>query len=435
MSDARAVRWDGALYLIAAAVAGFAATWDGIPLQRAWGQIAFSPYLLGASSAFTLAAAWPRLSPRFRTRARIAIGVAVLIGAAAAPLTLEVRWRDRDGYRGHVQSEVLVIEASSETLLSGANPYASSFASGPLGSWPTGTAEHVPYLPGMFLFGMPRALAGEGPWTDARIAFAVVTVAAVAAALRLARPPPGRALTAAIVLVALPIGARYMAGGGDDVTVLSLMLLSLVLMRRRQALGAGLVAGVAAIMKQTAWPLLPFLVVAARDREGRPATRRALAGVAAVVLPTVLPFALADPRALIEDVVLFPLGLAEDPTLAASPTIGHLLATVFPDAAVAAAAMLLVLAVGVAMLLLAAPADARGAAQRAAVVSTLAILLATAGRYGYLLYPIGLLVWGRLILVPAREEPGTVRVESRVAREGAFAGLASRTSRPARVPE
>jgi hypothetical protein len=435
MPDARAVRWDGAMYLIAAAVAGFAATWDGIPLQRAWGLIAFYPYLLGASSAFALAAVWRRLSPRFRTRARITIGAAVLIGAAAAPLTLEVWWRDRDGYRGHVQSEILVIEESSKALLSGSNPYASSFATGPLGSWPTGTSEHVPYLPGMFLFGVPRALAGEGAWTDARIAFAVVTAAAAAAAIRLARAPLGRALTAAIVLVALPTGARYMAGGGDDVTVLSLMLLSLVLLQRREALGAGLVAGVAAIIKQTAWPLLPFLVVAARDREGRPATRRALAGIAAVVLPTVVPFALADPRAFIEDVVLFPLGLAEDPTLAASPTIGRLLATTFPDAAVAAAAVLLVLGVGGAMLLLAPPADAQGAAQRTAVVSALAILLATAGRYGYLLYPIGLLVWGRLILVPARAQPGPLRVEREVARDGAFAGLASRTSRPAWVPE
>lgn len=435
MAERRAVRWDGAMYLISAAVAGVAAAWDTIPLQRAWGVIAFPPYLLGASAAFTLAAVWRRLSPRFRSRARTVIAAAVLLGTAAAPLALEVWWRDRDGYRGHVQSEVLVTEDSAKTLLSGSNPYASSFAAGPLGSWPAGTAEHVPYLPGIFLFGMPRALAGGGAWTDARIAFALVTVAAAAAALRLARAPRGRGLTAAIVLLALPTGARYMTGGGDDVTVLSLMLLSLVLLRRGDALGAGLVAGAAGIIKQTAWPLLPFLVVAARDREGRPARRRALAGIAAVVLPTLAPFALADPGAFVEDVVFFPLGLADDPTLAASPTVGRLLATVFPDAAVAVVAVLLVLGAGVAMLRLAPPLDARGAAERAALVSVLAIPLATAGRYGYLLYPIGLLLWGRLILDPARPSPSTVRVASAVARDRALAALPAGTSGAAGIPE
>ena len=37
---------------------------------------------------------------------------------------------------------------------------------------------------------------------------------------------------------------------------------------------------------------------------------------------------------------------------------------------------------------------------RAALVLFLAILLATAGRFGYLLYPIGLFAWVRLVLVP-----------------------------------
>src|SRR5207247_8308050 len=109
---------------------------------------------------------------------------------------------------------------------------------------------------------------------------------------------------------ASPLGARYMTGGGDDVVVLTLMLLALVLLRRRQPTGAGLAAGLAAAMKLTAWPLLPFLVVAARNRDGDRASGRTLAVAGAVIVAVVLPFLLWDPSAFLAHVVTFPLGLA-----------------------------------------------------------------------------------------------------------------------------
>jgi hypothetical protein len=101
------------------------------------------------------------------------------------------------------------------------------------------------------------------------------------------------------------------------------MLLSLVLLRERRPRWAGVVAGLAAVMKLTAWPLLPFLAIAARDRAGHRASVPCLAAIAAVVVPVVVPFALWNPRAFVEDVVLFPLGIAEHPTLAAPPSAGR----------------------------------------------------------------------------------------------------------------
>jgi len=395
------------LYASGAAVAGFAALADHIPLQRDWGRIAFLPYMVGALAALALARA--ALSP---SRARVALAVFVLVGAAFLPMALEVWWRARDGYVGHVQSETLVTEESARALLAGHDPYAASFASGPLGSWPAGTADHVPYLPGMFAFGVPRVVVDDAWFADARLAFALASLASLGFAVWLARPRPERGLTALLVVLALPTGARYMAGGGDDVTVLSMMLLSLALLHRKRPAAAGLAAGMAAAIKQTAWPLLPFLILAARDREGRRASGRTLVAASAVMLPLIAPFFVWNPRAFVQDVVLFPLGLTRQPTLAASPTPGSLLADTLSlsKGVVAGALLLIVLLVGAYLAFLRPPTDARGAAERTALVMLLAILLATAGRFGYLLYPIGLFAWGRLVLM--REPPEAVAMNA-----------------------
>ncbi len=432
LDKGRAVSWEAGLYLAGAAVAGAAALSDRIPLQREWGRIAFAPYAAGAVLALLLSLTWRRLSARQRSQARLVLAASVLIGAALLPMALEVWWRARDGFQGHVQSEVLVTEGSAGALVSGLDPYAASFASGPLGTWPAGTAGHVPYLPGMFLFGLPRALAGPGPFTDARLAFALVSLAATFVALWLAKPLPGRGITAMLVVLALPTGARYMAGGGDDVTVLSLMLFSLVLMRRREPVAAGIAAGLAAAIKQTAWPLLPFLVVAARDREGRTATSRSLAAVGAVVVPMIVPFILWNPAAFVGDVVLFPLGLTHDPTLAASPTLGSLLADwlALPRGVIAAALMLIVLAVAAYLLFIRPPVDVRGAAERTALVMFLATVLATAGRFGYLLYPLGLFAWARLVAVPEPLEATRLNGARRTRADTARPAVVSERLRP-----
>ncbi len=414
------LRWDAALYAAGAAAAGAAALFDRIPLQRDWGRMALVPYAAGAVAALALARAGTRAPPR----PRLALAAAVLVGAAVFPMALEVWWRARDGLAGHVQSETLVTEESARALLAGNDPYAASFASGPLGSWPPGTADHVPYLPGMFVFGLPRAMAGDTPLADARLAFAVVSLAALGLALWLARPPTARGLWALLVVLALPTGARYMAGGGDDVTVLSLMLLSLVLLHRKEPFGAGLVAGLAAAIKQTAWPLLPFLIIAARDREGTRAAGRTMAAATAVMVPLIAPFVVWNPSAFVEDVVSFPLGLARQPTLAASPTLGSRLADALslPKGVVAGALLLIVLLVAGYLALVRPPRDARGAAERTALVMVLAIMLATAGRFGYLLYPIGLFAWARLVLVPEPPHPTPLSADTRTVRWNSTGG-------------
>src|SRR6266540_3826155 len=272
---------------------------DHIPLQREWARLALGPYTVAAVVAALLVL-------RLRTRlaqpplaARATLAVAVLLAVLVVPLVLEIAWRARDGDRLHVQSEIFLTEQGARALLHGRDPYSVSYGYGLLRTYPVGVWQHIPYLPGIFAFGLPRALLGPGPLTDARVGFTVVSLVA--------------ALLVLLVLLILPTGARYLVGGGDDVAVLALLLLAVVLEQRRLPVAAGLVAGLAAVVKQTAWLALPFLALAAVDRDGRRAGWRYLAAVGAVVVPVVAPFADWDAGGLIRSAVLFPLGLTGEP--------------------------------------------------------------------------------------------------------------------------
>jgi hypothetical protein len=92
--------------------------------------------------------------------------------------------------------------------------------------------------------------------------------------------------------------------------------------------------------------------------------------------------------------VLFPLGLTKYQTPAASPLPGHLLATTGSAGHMAAVALLALAGVGFAVsLIVRPPADARAAAFRIALGLAVMFTLAPATRWGYFVYPIGLIGW------------------------------------------
>lgn len=398
---AQAAWWDATLYGASAAVAALAARFDYIPLQRTWGRLALAPYALAAVAAALLALCWRQRAARRPTRARTLLAVAVLAGALALPLGQEVAWRAHDGDRNHVQSEVFLTEQGSRVLLHGADPYAATYDYGLLRTYPPGVWQHIPYLPGIFAFGLPRAVLGghAGALGDARLGFAAVALAVTLLALAWSGAGGEQRLRLLQVLLVLPTGARYLTGGGDDLVVLALLLLSVVLACRARPVAAGAVAGLAAAVKQTAWLPLPFLALAAQDRDGRHATGRYLAAVAAVLVPVVAPFAAWDPRRFLDSVVRYPLGLSSQPTIARGPTLGRLLAAPLPHAKglVAAAVALLLAALALWLLVRRTPREVRAACRQAALLFALAVLLATAGRPGYLIYPLNLLAWGWLL--------------------------------------
>jgi hypothetical protein len=202
-----------------------------------------------------------------------------------------------------------------------------------------------------------------------------------------------------------------MAGGGDDLPVVALMLLSLALLERewrREAasgprigllLGAGAAVGLAAATKQTAWVLLPFVLAAAWNRWGRRYAAVLAASAASVASAFVLPFVVWDPGAFVEDALRFPLGLGHQPTAADTPTLGRALIQAFPSAKVPLTALLvaIIAAAAAGLLLIRSPVDPSGAALRAGVAFAVALTLAPAARLGYLIYPINLLAWSWLL--------------------------------------
>lgn len=403
----------------------------GIPQYREWGRVAFWSYLAGAAVAAAMLGSRARFRSRFGLRGRAWVAAAVFAGAALLPLGLEVIWRAGQGPGSHAQSEVIVTEEAARALVHGHDPYAATYVHGPLAARPLGTKTHFPYLPAMLVFGLPRAAGADGAIGDARLWFTAASLALLAWAGATAQRPSVRSsprtgaaddhapregerilLAAQIVLVA-PTGAMLLATGGDDLPVMALMILSLALATRNRWGAGGLAAGLASAAKQTAWLLLPFLMVAAWRRGGWGALRRFGIGALVPIMAVVLPAALWNPGAFVEDAVRYPLGLGRQPSPAGTATLGTLALHALPLARGPATAILVAVPVALALYLLLRrpPADPRWAGLQAAAVFTVGFLLAPAARVGYLVYPIDLLAvcWalGGLAPGPAEgEEPG-----------------------------
>jgi len=178
----------------------------------------------------------------------------------------------------------------------------------------------------------------------------------------------------------------------------------MVLAQRRHPFAAGVALGIASAMKFTAWPVALLALFAARGRNGERKPLSMVAGILVVAVPAIFPFVLKGPFALVDDVVLFPLGLSAIPSTAASALPGHVLVTAFPSLSRA-----LPLSVGLVLAVVLArhlykhpPRTAAEVCTIAGVVMSVLILLAPNPRVGYLLYPINFFVWAYLLAEPAQ---------------------------------
>jgi len=412
------------LYSASALFAIGTAQFASIGLYQQWGRLAVGPYAFGAVASALLA----RRSRR-RTRATVTAGAGavltdggatpsgwhwttpravifliVLLGATLVPLSLEVLWRTDQGGTAHVQPEVAVVEQAGKRFVHGQDPYTQINPKSPPKAPPGQPAYDVynPYLPLMSLFGGARSTHALPRLTDARVGFSIFTILVVVVAMALCRGPTGPRVLALQSMTVLPMAALPLATGGDDLPVAALLLLGLVLLQRRRPLWAGVVLGVAASMKITAWPLVALAFLVARDREGRRGRRPAwmvVAGIVGVMIPAVLPTAAENLPAFIENVVRFPLGLAGVQSPAASPLIGHVVVSLFPGihrlfTATVAGVGLLVLGY---VLARHRPTRAAALSRLVGWIMAVAILLAPATRVGYLLYPIDFFVWAWLL--------------------------------------
>jgi hypothetical protein len=367
-----------------------------------------------------------------------AAGVSVALAVLAPLLWLSVAYPLEDGMN--------VIDRAASLLLHHGSPYLPA-------SQVTGWLSYNPYLPVMTLFGLPYAAGLGGLAGNSGVWIAIGTVIPLAAAFWIAIARDGcrrcrqDAVLATGVAVASPVVGLNLAVITTDPPVLALILLALALAARSEAahaeaarpeavwprvsppgsprlagaassratgaLGAGVALGAACDLKSTAWLAVPVLAAMFAARDGARAAWRFVASAAvtaAALIAALAPAALTSwsaANALIRDSVLFPLGLTHYKTPAESLLPGHLLATLGTAGHVISVGLLLAVVLGIAVSLVARPPrDVPAAAWRLAIGLALMFLLGPQVRFGYFLYPLGLV--GYLALTQ-EQRPGMPR--------------------------
>lgn len=389
---------DVAFYLgcLAFAVAtAFASEFYG---YRVWGSFAVAGYgFAAAHSTWLLLAARRGTGPSGPFGSRwLGIG-AIGLFAMILPLAVLVirRLTGVDWlitpFSWSAQPEVWVIERSAKLMLENGTPYVDVTALGRA----VEVNDYTPYGPVMTVFGLPRALFGGGPvanaLTDARWMFALAAVACVLVSLRLLRWPK-IPVSAAQLALACPLTALTWAVAGPDLAIVGLLVLSFALAATGRSIAAGLVLALVISAKLIVAPAAVVLGLLLLTRRGP----RALGGFAAALLVTTavvhVPVYLVDPKAFVEHVFRFPMGIGAIKSPAASPLPGHLIASLGPVGTAVSFALVGIAAVVILVWLVRRPpATGSDALLRIAVGLGALILLTPATRYGYLVYPLVLL--------------------------------------------
>jgi hypothetical protein len=194
---------------------------------------------------------------------------------------------------------------------------------------------------------------------------------------------------------ASPVIAFELAVGGTDVPMVAFLCLGFAYLWARKPVLAGLALGVGASMKATAWPALLVAVALLAVRESKRAVRAFSLTALGVVAVCVGPFVIGHPKALVENTIMFPLGLASVRSAASSPLPGHIIATAWPHTGHTIVVVLLALA-GLAVaasLVFKPPRSVPQAVLLLAGAMTLMFVLAPSTRFGYFIYPGALAVW------------------------------------------
>ena len=381
---------DSILYGVSAVFA-LGVSVQSLPALSKWGSLAVGPYVAACAIAATVAGRGSLVTPLTVHAIRWILALGLAAGALFVPLAIEVSYRTTAGAEAYAQPEAAIVEAAGRSLIVERNPYLPIY--GVAGEDGTVVRSPFPYLPAMLVFGLSRGIMGNSVAADSRVAFTVFTV--VIAGLVMALGSGVDKLRLLQPMLVLPTGAMILVSGGDDVPVLALTLLALVLVRRHRPLAGGIIIGLAVCMKQMAWPILPLLALGARDQHGRRAWATVLGSALAVAGAVVLPFFAWDPKAIIADVIRFPLGLGPLRTTAASPTLGHLLGAIVPSARAWVAWVGPVTLLGMlgALCIFRPPPSAARAAAYSAGLLTLAVALGAATRFGLLTYGVDLAIW------------------------------------------
>ncbi|MGB3439615.1 MAG: glycosyltransferase 87 family protein [Actinophytocola sp.] len=390
----RALRLDLLFYGISLVFAAGNAVFSEFYGYRVWGNFATAGYLVAVALTAAQLVSRTDLSATSRWLwSRWTPVVVVALFAGVVPLLVLIFRRDPGFVWGQwpwsfpSQPEVWVVERSARLLMDNGTPYPDL---GLLGR-PPHPDDYTPYGPAMTVFGLPRALFGDGPFTDARVAFAVVTVLAIVLTLKVMGWPRVPVPAAQLAAVS-PLTLLTMVVAGDDIPVIALIVLAAALAFRASPAWAGLVIAVVINMKLTALPALAVIAVAIIAARGRRAMLIFFGTVITTTAVLVIPVLSVDPQSFVEHVVLYPAGLGEAASPAASPLPGHLIAQLGPVGHAVSLALLALAAIAIAAwLVIRPPRDPADVMLRTAVGLGTAIILAPATRWGYLVYPLAML--------------------------------------------
>lgn len=242
-----------------------------------------------------------------------------IVVALLVLIFVHLRHATRPSY--FVHDGVIQVEEAVKMVLAGRNPYAENYLDTPLAEWPryrpspaaNPALYHLAYLPFTVIFAIPFYLVMQAAigWFDLRLVYLLLLLLTLWLLPRLAA---GRQQSYLLPLaVALnPLFLPYFVEGRNDVFILFWLVLSLVLLQKGRPGWSVVALALACASKLTAWFIVPFYGLYLMERrtedEGRRAVWLCVALFVVVGGAVVLPFALWNPQAFLEDVWLYPSG-------------------------------------------------------------------------------------------------------------------------------
>jgi hypothetical protein len=293
-----------------------------------------------AFGALTVYAILDVLRERFNEvkvqRAKLALVWLIVLSTVVVQSVLLILLRQATGPASYTHDGgVIQTEEALKYVLAGKNPYVEDYVDTPMAEWGLDyktALYHYPYLPWTFLFSAPFYLVSQATlgWYDQRFVYLFLFVITLLLAPRLAQKWADK-LGLVMVLGLNPIMGVDVIFGQNDSFVLFWIVLALWLWqcsrKKGEARGwgvllSGVSLGLACASKPTAWFLAPFYFVYLLS--GEDISLGNLRGLAisllrrvipllVTLLVLVLPFAVWNWSALVDDVWGWASGTAEIP--------------------------------------------------------------------------------------------------------------------------
>ena len=294
---------------------------------------------------------------------------------------------------GLAQPELRIITEGAQRFIAYGSPYPSD---------PLSLDAMTPYLPAMFLFGIPRALGLNGPSGDPRL-WIGATLLGVLVWITTDRPlgatPADRRVERSnlALFLSFPLVALTLSVSAIDIPMCAASVLALDCYRRRHFVATGFLSGLALAMKPTALFLVVALAAAMLRRGPRSGLRPYLLSAVSTFGAAVIAPLLLDAHAMWVNTVAFPAGLTAISSPAQSPLPGVLLAEHLPGGPTIARVLLLIaIGGGCFFIWRSAPKTVAGISRQTAIALCVAICAAPNSRVGYFVYPLALWAMGSL---------------------------------------